>query len=48
MATQLQLSAYDLGANTNEGFAIGNINTYEDLFQEAFRWRNTCVLVTTP
>lgn len=29
-----------IGANTDEGFALGNPNTDEELFHEAFRWRN--------
>ena len=29
-----------IGANTDEGFAIGNPKTEEELFQEMFRWRN--------
>jgi carboxylesterase type B len=29
-----------IGANTDEGFAIGNPNSEEELFQEMFRWRN--------
>ncbi|KAF4973949.1 hypothetical protein FZEAL_9096 [Fusarium zealandicum] len=28
------------GANTDEGFAIGAVNTDQDLFLESFRWRN--------
>lgn len=28
------------GTNTDEGFGIGNPNTDEELFHEAFRWRN--------
>ncbi|KAH6986492.1 Alpha/Beta hydrolase protein [Ilyonectria sp. MPI-CAGE-AT-0026] len=36
-----------IGANTDEAFAIGNPNTDEDLFLEAFRWRNYALSAPT-
>ncbi|KAM5343287.1 hypothetical protein ACJ41O_014253 [Fusarium nematophilum] len=36
-----------IGANTDEGFAVGNVNTDEDLFAELFRWRNYALSAPT-
>ncbi|KAJ4270353.1 hypothetical protein NW762_002032 [Fusarium torreyae] len=35
------------GANTDEGFCIGKVQTDEDLFYEAFRWRNYALSAPT-
>ncbi|RBA16919.1 hypothetical protein FPRO05_01643 [Fusarium proliferatum] len=36
-----------IGANTDEGFCIGKVNTDQDLFYEAFRWRNYALSAPT-
>lgn len=36
-----------IGANTDETFAIGTVNTDDDLFYEAFRWRNYALSAPT-
>ncbi|KAJ3550254.1 hypothetical protein NM208_g58 [Fusarium decemcellulare] len=36
-----------IGANTDEGFAIGAPDTEQDLFYEAFRWRNYALSAPT-
>ncbi|KAF5026833.1 hypothetical protein F66182_1027 [Fusarium sp. NRRL 66182] len=36
-----------IGANTDEGFCIGKANSSEDLFYEAFRWRNYALSAPT-
>ncbi|KAH6979453.1 Alpha/Beta hydrolase protein [Fusarium venenatum] len=36
-----------IGANTDEGFCVGAANTTEDLFHEAFRWRNYALSAPT-
>ncbi|WXC63695.1 hypothetical protein SNK03_009509 [Fusarium graminearum] len=36
-----------IGANTDEGFCVGAANTTEDLFYEAFRWRNYALSAPT-
>ncbi|KAI3582705.1 Alpha/Beta hydrolase protein [Fusarium oxysporum f. sp. albedinis] len=36
-----------IGANTDEGFCIGKVSTDQDLFNEAFRWRNYALSAPT-
>ncbi|KAF5237022.1 hypothetical protein FANTH_11009 [Fusarium anthophilum] len=36
-----------IGANTDEGFCIAKVNTDQDLFYEAFRWRNYALSAPT-